>query len=154
MILEAADAAATEALGARLARVATPGFTVYLSGELGTGKTTFIRGFLRALGHAGAVKSPTYTLVEPYELGAGKVYHFDLYRISAADELEFIGIRDYFTPDAICLVEWPERAADELPRPDMVIKISYQGAGRQLHVEALTQRARDAETVLSNDKAM
>ncbi len=140
MIVEVPDASAMEALGARLAVDCEPGLSFFLRGALGAGKTTLTRGFLRALGHHGAVKSPTYTLVEPYELTAVNVYHFDLYRLSDPEELEFMGFRDYFRRDAICLVEWPERALDRLPRPDVDVAIATIVEG-QAHARRVTLHA-------------
>ncbi len=138
---EAPDEAAMVALGARFGAALAPGMVVFLAGELGVGKTTLTRGVLRALGHEGAVKSPTYTLVEPYELAGGRVvYHFDLYRLSDPEELEFMGIRDYFGDLSLCLVEWPERGRGALPAADLVITIEPKNRGRRLGVTAATEK--------------
>lgn len=126
------DEAATLALGASLARRLTGGGAcVYLEGDLGAGKTTLVRGLLRGLGHEGAVKSPTYTIVEPYELGGVHIYHFDLYRLGDPEELELIGVRDYFSSDSLCLLEWPERGAGVVPSPDLTITLAVNGRGRK-----------------------
>lgn len=130
-----ADEAATLALGAELARCLKAGACVYLRGELGAGKTTLVRGLLRALGHAGAVKSPTYTLVEPYEVGGVPVYHFDLYRLGDAEELEMIGIRDYFDGRALCVLEWPERGEGMIPPADLTVTLTVEGRGRHARLE-------------------
>jgi len=139
--LAAPDEAATVAAGAGLGAHLRGGEVIFLEGELGAGKTTLARGILRAWGHEGAVKSPTYTLVEPYELKSGlAVYHFDLYRLDDPEELEFMGIRDYFGENSVCLVEWPERGLGVLPAADIVVNIISEGAGRRLHLTGRTER--------------
>lgn len=125
------------ALGSKLG-VALDRGIVYLHGELGAGKTTLCRGILRSKGYQGAVKSPTYTLVEPYDLEGHTIFHFDLYRLSDPEELEFMGIRDYFHPDNLCIVEWPQRGEGVLPEADIAVSISVEGKGRRIDIAART----------------
>lgn len=132
------DESATLALGAALAPVIAPGFVVTLSGELGAGKTTLARGLIRALGHAGSVKSPTYALVEVYGLSRLDFYHFDFYRFQDPREWIEAGFRDVFNGRNVCLVEWPERAAGLLPPADLAITLSMSGTGRVATLSAAT----------------
>lgn len=132
------DQSAVESLAACLAGVAPSSGILSLRGELGAGKSTFARAFLRALGVTGTIRSPTYTLVEPYETAAGPVFHFDLYRLADPEELEFMGIRDFLGSAARCLVEWPARGAGWLPGPDLVLRLAREGAGRRFAAEAHT----------------
>jgi len=131
-----ADAPALEAFGQRLAGCLQNPLIVYLEGELGAGKTTLARGILRGLGYRDKVRSPTYTLVEPYPLARSVLYHLDLYRLAAADELEWLGLRDMLDEAAILLIEWPERGAGSLPAADLRVRIEPSGSGRELYMVA------------------
>ena len=137
-----ADEAATLAFGERLAKQISSPAVIYLRGQLGAGKTTFSRGFLRGRGHLGSVKSPTYTLVEPYEavLG-GPVFHLDLYRLGGGQELAYLGIDDYLATRGVLLIEWPERAEHELPAPTIDLTLLPQAAGRTLQLTSVEASA-------------
>ncbi|MFI4937695.1 MAG: tRNA (adenosine(37)-N6)-threonylcarbamoyltransferase complex ATPase subunit type 1 TsaE [Candidatus Berkiellales bacterium] len=137
------DSASMEELGAKLCKASTSELIVALTGNLGAGKTTLIRGFLHAMGYMGVVKSPTYTLVEPYELEGVNINHFDFYRLNSPDELEEMGIRDYFQPGNYCLIEWADKAKEFLPLPDLNITIMIQGDSREVTVDALSERGND-----------
>ncbi|RFA30461.1 tRNA (adenosine(37)-N6)-threonylcarbamoyltransferase complex ATPase subunit type 1 TsaE [Alkalilimnicola ehrlichii] len=145
--IELADAEATEKLGARLAQQLPRPSLVFLHGDLGAGKTTLVRGLLRGLGHKGAVRSPTYTLIEPYELSGRRIYHLDLYRLGDPEELEYIGIRDLLAGDYLCLVEWPQRGEGCLPTPDLDLCLEYVGEARRA---VLKPRSAAAKTSLFN----
>jgi tRNA threonylcarbamoyladenosine biosynthesis protein TsaE len=133
---EAADEAAQLAWGAALAdALGGVGGLVCLFGDLGAGKTTLVRGLLRALGHSGPVRSPTYTLIETYDTASVRVHHLDLYRLADAEELEYLGIRDLFDGSSLVLVEWPERGIGVLPEPDLGIRIDVRGRGRLLRFD-------------------
>ena len=133
-LITLSDEAATLACGARFASTLLPGLNIYLHGDLGAGKTTFVRGVLHGLGHIGKVKSPTYTLVEIYQLeqyliSAYNVYHFDLFRFIDEEEWDAAGFREYFNPQSICMIEWPEKAKHILPEPDIHVQLSLYNVG-------------------------
>jgi tRNA threonylcarbamoyladenosine biosynthesis protein TsaE len=138
--LDIIDAPAMEVLGQKLARLCPAGCKLFLQGELGAGKTTLVRGFLSGLGYQG---SPTYTLVEPYQLNNLEIFHFDLYRLNDPEELESIGIRDYFSGSGTCLVEWPEKGAALLGTPDVFIQIQYQDEQRKVLLVAKTKTGKE-----------
>jgi tRNA threonylcarbamoyladenosine biosynthesis protein TsaE len=134
------DEAATSRLGEALAAGAERGLVLHLRGELGAGKTTVVRGLLRALGFPGRVKSPTYGLVEPYRLSRLNLYHFDFYRLKDRSEWLSSGFREHFNPDSLCVVEWPERAAGAIAAPDLEIQLSYSASGREADLDARSPR--------------
>ena len=158
------DEAATVALGFKLAQATqlseqsvpplaglgaeTAGGVIHLQGDLGAGKTTLTRGFLRGYGHEGAVKSPTYTLVEPYELTLCNIYHFDLYRLSDPEEFEYLGTDQYFETPNLCLVEWAEHGAGWAPAADLRLELSESEGGRTAHCSALSERGLEMLSVL------
>ncbi|MDF2866981.1 MAG: tsaE [Gammaproteobacteria bacterium] len=133
------DEQATLKMGEGLAQVCSVPCIIFLQGQLGMGKTTLTRGFIQGLGVRGTVKSPTFTLVEPYDLVDKQVFHFDLYRMNEPEELEYIGIRDYFAQNSICLIEWPERGQGILPAADLICQLSLHSAGRLLNLYAHTE---------------
>lgn len=138
------DEGATDALGSALARILAPGLAIFLHGELGAGKTALARAMLHAAGHAGRVKSPTYTLVEPYAIRLDDrqvdLFHFDLYRMGDAREFLDAGFRDYFNENAICIVEWPEKAEGALPQPDIAIYLYVDGLGRKVKLQGMSDK--------------
>ncbi|MEJ8567628.1 tRNA (adenosine(37)-N6)-threonylcarbamoyltransferase complex ATPase subunit type 1 TsaE [Elongatibacter sediminis] len=137
------DEAAVESFAAALAAVLPRPFVIYLSGDLGTGKTTFARALIRSLGYRGRVKSPTYGLLESYRLPGRTVLHLDLYRIESPAEIEYLALPDLFGDDGLLLVEWPERGEGFLPAPDLELRFDYDGAGRVVALSARTGAARD-----------
>jgi len=142
LLVHLADESATLELGRRLAHVLQPGLVVYLIGELGAGKTTVVRGCLRALGHRGRVSSPTFALVELYRVSNLYLHHFDFYRFRSTEEWIDAGFRDAFGADSVCLVEWPERAGDQLPAADLRIELQPAGGGREARIAAGTAKGK------------
>ncbi|MES2637648.1 MAG: tRNA (adenosine(37)-N6)-threonylcarbamoyltransferase complex ATPase subunit type 1 TsaE [Pseudomonadota bacterium] len=141
-----ADESATLSAGAQLAKFVTlhalkTGLVIFLHGDLGAGKTTFTRGFIQGLGFSGKVKSPTYTLVEPYVFSSYSIYHFDLYRFVDEIEWEESGFREYFSPQSICLIEWPEKAEHLLPEPDIHVHLIHDGLKRVIQISVHSQQS-------------
>jgi tRNA threonylcarbamoyladenosine biosynthesis protein TsaE len=143
------DEQAQVAFGQQFAQAIKQGALVFLHGNLGAGKTTFVRGVIQGLGHQGNVKSPTYTLIEPYEHIAPATYHLDLYRLGDPEELEFLGLREMLADESLMLIEWPERAGDWLPVADIECFLTYQEPGRQICLQANTDKGREILSRLS-----
>jgi tRNA threonylcarbamoyladenosine biosynthesis protein TsaE len=148
------DEASTLALGREIAPFLAPGTVVWLRGNLGAGKTTIARAILRALGHKGAVKSPSYTLVEVYLVSSLYLYHLDLYRLNTPGEFEEAGLGEYFGKDAICLVEWPEKAAGHLPSADVELFLRFAGESREARLSARGERGRECASVLKTFRSI
>jgi tRNA threonylcarbamoyladenosine biosynthesis protein TsaE len=134
------DEAATQRAGEALAPAIGPGMVIFVEGDLGAGKTTLVRALIRALGHAGAVKSPTYSLVEVYVISSLYLYHFDFYRFESPEEFLDAGFDEYFTDTSVCLVEWPERAQGCVPPPDLRLRLHHADFGRLLEAVADTPK--------------
>ncbi len=150
-----ADESATLAAGAKLSQGALANLVIFLHGDLGAGKTTFTRGFLQGLGFKGKVKSPTYTLVEPYTFNDLIVYHFDLYRFIDEEEWEAAGFREYFNASSICLIEWPEKAGYLLPEPDIHVHLIHDALQRKIQFSANTLQGEQClakQNMQSDDK--
>lgn len=145
-----ADENATLTLGLTTAAILQPGLTILLEGNLGAGKTTLARGILRGLGYLGKVKSPTYNLVELYKFSRLYFYHFDFYRFNNPIEWEEAGFREYFNPDSVCLVEWPQKAIGLLPTADLIFFMDISGGGREVKIRAATEEGKECLKELRN----
>lgn len=133
---------AMKVLAHTIAKHIEPGTILFLYGSLGAGKTTLVRALLNGLGYQDKVKSPTYALVEPYDINGCAIFHFDLYRVQDAQELYSMGMEEYFTPQSICLIEWPERGLSVLPTADIVCHLTFKDEGRDLYIETYTKRGK------------
>jgi tRNA threonylcarbamoyladenosine biosynthesis protein TsaE len=147
-VFDGLDEEALLSLAGKLARRLVGGTTVYMQGNLGAGKTTFTRGMLQSLGHEGAVKSPTYTIVEPYADLKPSFYHFDLYRLSDPEELEYMGIRDYFDESSVCIIEWPDKGLGYIEKPDLTVSI--EKSGQNLRKVTFSAYTVTTETLVTN----
>ena len=145
-----ADEAATVKMGNVIAESVALGSTIFMHGDLGAGKTTMSRGIIQGLGHEGRVKSPTYTLVEPYEMPHASVYHFDLYRLADPEELEYMGFRDYFNDKAVCIIEWPEKGEYFLQKADIELYLTYADEQREISFKANSSSGLEAITKIIN----
>ena len=144
MMLELLNERDTEAFGAALWQALPEKCLIFLNGDLGAGKTTLVRGLLRAAGHDGAVKSPTYSLVEEYEVGDRRVLHFDLYRLKDPEELEWMGMSDYLAQVALCCIEWPEMGEGLLPEPDLELNLQALNDGRSIEIKVLAPALKES----------
>ena len=151
LILEAGDHERQEHLGAALALVCPGACIVYLEGDLGTGKTTLVRGFLRGMGYQGKVRSPTYTLLEPYEFNGRTVYHLDLYRLAHPEELEYLALRDLFGDNCALFVEWPDRGRHYLPTPDLVLEFEEKDEARFIRCRTFSVQGQQLAQLVSSD---
>lgn len=146
-----ADESETERMGAVLAAGLHAGLVIYLVGDLGAGKTTLVRGSLRALGYSGKVKSPTYTLVEPYAISRLDLYHFDFYRFNAPEEYLDAGLDEFFSGTGVCMVEWPDKAAPFVAKPDVEVRLDAADSGRRCQVSALTEAGQQCVTKMKSE---
>lgn len=152
MILELNDSDETELLGAELWRALPEKCLLFLYGDLGAGKTTLIRGLLRAAGHQGAVKSPTYSLVEEYTFPGRTVFHFDLYRLQDPEELEWMGMDDYLRQNALCCIEWPQMGEGQLPPADVEVRLSHRDGGRSIEINILADALKNKLAIVWKNK--
>ncbi len=154
MTIELCDSGETERFGAALFTALPPKCLVFLYGELGAGKTTLIRGMLREAGYKGAVKSPTYSLVEEYHLDQKTVFHFDLYRLKDPEELEWFGMNDYLKQNALCCIEWPEMGVGHLPPAELEIRLSHRPEGRSIEINALSEPLKNSLSISWKNKGL
>lgn len=149
LIIDLPDEQMSLQIAERFAHVVFSPLVLGFSGEIGAGKTTFIRAMLRTLGIQGSIKSPTYTLIESYVANRLHIHHFDLYRIHEEFELEFLGFRDYFTNEALCCIEWPERFQSSFDCIDILLRLTSKGHGREMHMMAKSPRGEDVLSLFS-----
>ncbi|MGY6276538.1 tRNA (adenosine(37)-N6)-threonylcarbamoyltransferase complex ATPase subunit type 1 TsaE [Methylomonas sp. MgM2] len=154
MMIELNDSDETEAFGAALGKALPKKCLLFLYGELGAGKTTLMRGLLREAGYGGPVRSPTYSLVEEYHLPDRVVFHFDLYRLKDPEELEWLGINDYLSQDALCCIEWPQMGDGYLPASDVEVRLGYRDGGRIVEIGVLSDALKNKLTIIWKNKGL